>query len=106
MAELVEEGFAIVPAHQDRLASFSADEVGVVRDDGRDFAIEAFLVAVGVHPGTRLLSRTGVGVEIPETDVTAPSILHLPHPDLGLYDGRAHHRGESEPEELASHPDH
>ena len=80
VAELVEEGLGVGPADQDRLAGPALHEVRVVRDDRLDLALEAFLAAVGVHPGAGALAGPGVRVEVPEADELARRRWSLSRP--------------------------
>jgi hypothetical protein len=106
VAELVEERVRVVPRDQDRLPRLPLHEVRVVGDDGRDVAVEALLVAVGVHPGAGLLARTRVGVEIPQAHLLAGRVGDLVDAHVRLVDGDAVDGAEAEAEELARHPEH
>ena len=106
VAELVEERDGVVPRDEDRLAGRALHEVCVVGDDGGDRALEALLVAVGVHPGPGVLACPRVGVEIPEPHQRAGRVGDLEHAHVRVVDGDAVDRGEGEAEQLPGHPEH
>ena len=108
VAELVEDGARVVPADQDRLAGLALHEVRVVGDDDRDLSLDAGLPPVLVHPRAGGLSRTRVRVEVPESDVLALGVGHLPDPHVRMVDGDGplRHRHELEAEQLFRHPEH
>ena len=105
VAELVEQGGGVVPRDQQGLAGLALDEVGVVRDDRGDLALEPLLRAVGVHPRARALARAGIGVEVPQAHVLA-GLGHLIDGDVLVIDGDAFQLLVLEAVELARGPEH
>ena len=107
MAELMEESRRIIPRDQHRLAWFSLHEVRVVRDDRRYRRIELFLAAIRVHPRTRPLSGTCIGIEVPQADVLSRrAVLHFPHAHIRMIDRDVGNRSELETEQLTRDPEH
>src|SRR5260221_641972 len=106
VAEFMEQRGRVAPAHQHRLARLALDEIAVVRDQGGDLAVEALLVAVGVHPGARALALARVRIEVEERDVLAGLVPHFPDAHVGVVDGNALGAREAQAEQLARDPEH
>ena len=87
VTEFVEHRRRVVPGNQHRLARFAFHEVRVVGNDGGDFAIEALLGAIGIHPRARTFALTGKRIEVPEADVLAGGFVSdFPNFDVRMGD--------------------
>ena len=68
MAHFMEQGHRVVKRQQ---AGIAFAEVGIVDDDGQNFALKLLLLAEAGHPGTALLARPGEIIAIEKPDYLA-----------------------------------
>src|SRR5678815_4227287 len=88
----MEHSGRIVPRDQHRLAWFSFNEIGVVRDDGRDLAVDSLLGAIRIHPRARAFAGARVRIEIPESDVLLRRLVSdFPDANVRMRDGNLCH---------------
>ena len=109
VTELVEQSLSIGPGNEHGLSRRSFDEVRVVRTEHRFLAVERLVAAIGGRPGTGAFSRSGIGVEIPDTDMLAGRLVgNFPnaHVLVKNRDGVFRNRGEFEMEQLAGDEEH